>query len=209
MTGWAVYLYPCITALSFSPRLFFCCGGWLLLLLLSRFSHVWLCGTPWRQPTRLSHPWDPPGKNTGVGCHFFSNAWKWKVKVKSLSCVRLLVTPWNAAHQAPPSMGFSKQEYWSGVPLPSQGGGSGGRTTNGNSSYFEHLLKSPAKYLHQRGLWEHQEEAQCGGNNPLEPGAWDQSFSGPEGRPGRRLWGQRRHQATEDPAYSCHVLGAP
>ena len=49
----------------------------------------------------------------------FSNAWKWKVKVKSLSRVRLLATPWTAAHQAPPSMGFSKQEYWSGVPLPS------------------------------------------------------------------------------------------
>ena len=49
----------------------------------------------------------------------FSNAWKWKVKVKSLSHVRLLVTPWTAAHQAPPSMGFSRQEYWSGVPLPS------------------------------------------------------------------------------------------
>ena len=46
----------------------------------------------------------------------FSSAWKWKVKVKSLSCVRLLVTPWTAAHQVPPSMGFSRQEYWSGVP---------------------------------------------------------------------------------------------
>ena len=46
----------------------------------------------------------------------FANAWKWKVKVKSLSRVRLLVTPWTAAHQAPPSMGFSRQEYWSGVP---------------------------------------------------------------------------------------------
>ena len=49
----------------------------------------------------------------------FSNAWKWKVKVKSLSRVRLLATPWTGAHQAPPSMGFSRQEYWSGVPLPS------------------------------------------------------------------------------------------
>ena len=49
----------------------------------------------------------------------FSNAWKWKVKGKSLSCVWLLATPWTAAHQAPPSMGFSRQEYWSGVPLPS------------------------------------------------------------------------------------------
>ena len=57
----------------------------------------------------------------------FSNAWKWKVKVKSLrlstwklySRVRLFATPWTAAYQAPPSMGFSRQEYWSGVPLPS------------------------------------------------------------------------------------------
>ena len=49
----------------------------------------------------------------------FSDAWKWKVKVKSLSRAWLLATPWAAAYQAPPSMGFSRQEYWSGVPLPS------------------------------------------------------------------------------------------
>ena len=49
----------------------------------------------------------------------FSNAWKWKVKGKSLSRVRLFETPWTAAYQAPPSMGVSGQEYWSGVPLPS------------------------------------------------------------------------------------------
>ena len=48
----------------------------------------------------------------------FSNAWKWKVKEKSLSRVRPSATPWTAAFQAPPSMGFSRQEYWSGVPLP-------------------------------------------------------------------------------------------
>ena len=48
----------------------------------------------------------------------FSNAWKWKMKVKSLSRVWLLATPWTAAYQAPPSMGFSRQEYWIGVPLP-------------------------------------------------------------------------------------------
>ena len=47
----------------------------------------------------------------------FSNAWKWKVKVKLLSRVWLFVTPWTAAYQAPLSMGFSMQEYWSGVPL--------------------------------------------------------------------------------------------
>ena len=49
----------------------------------------------------------------------FSNAWKWKWKVKSLSRVRPLATPWTEGFQAPPSMGFSRQEYWSGVPLPS------------------------------------------------------------------------------------------
>ena len=49
----------------------------------------------------------------------FSSAWKWKVKVKSLSHVWLLATPWTAAYQAPPSMGFSRQEFWSGLPLPS------------------------------------------------------------------------------------------
>ena len=69
------------------------------------------------QPTRLPCPWDSPGKNTRVGCHFLLQCMK--VKVKSLSRVRLLATTWTAAHQAPPSMGFSRQEYWSGVPLPS------------------------------------------------------------------------------------------
>ena len=49
----------------------------------------------------------------------FSNAWKWKLKVKSLSRARLLATSWTAAHKAPPSMGFSRREYCSGVPLPS------------------------------------------------------------------------------------------
>ena len=49
----------------------------------------------------------------------FSNALKWKVKAKPLSCVQILATPWTAAYQAPPSMGFSGQEYWSGVPSPS------------------------------------------------------------------------------------------
>ena len=53
----------------------------------------------------------------------FSNVWKWKLKVTSLSSVRLLATPWTAAHQAPPSMGFSRQEYWSGVPFPLNGQG--------------------------------------------------------------------------------------
>ena len=49
----------------------------------------------------------------------FSSAWKWEVKVKLLSRAQLPATPWTAAHRAPPSMGFSRQECWSGVPLPS------------------------------------------------------------------------------------------
>ena len=49
----------------------------------------------------------------------FSKAWKWKVKVKSLSRVQLFATPWTVAYQAPLTMGFSRQEYWSGLPLPS------------------------------------------------------------------------------------------
>ena len=61
-----------------------------------------------RQPTRLPRPWDSPGKNTGVGCHFLLQYIK--VKVKWLNHVRLLATPWTVAHQAPLSMGFSRQE---------------------------------------------------------------------------------------------------
>ena len=118
-----------------------------------------------RQPTRLCHPWDSPGKNTGVGCHFllqcmkvkgesevaqscltlrdpmvcslpgssihgilqartlewvaisFSNAGKWKVKVKSLNRVWLFETPGTAAYQAPPSMGFFQARVLDGLPL--------------------------------------------------------------------------------------------
>ena len=61
----------------------------------------------------------PPGSPVPVVAISFSNAWKWKVKVKSLSRVPPFATPWTAAYQAPQSMGFSRQEYWSGVPLPS------------------------------------------------------------------------------------------
>ena len=91
----------------------------LLLLLLSRFSRVRLC-----DPIDSS----PPGslflgilqaRTLECVATSFSNPWRWKVKVKSLSHVWLFATPRTAAYQAPPSMGFSRQEYWSGVPLPS------------------------------------------------------------------------------------------
>ena len=75
---------------------------------------------PHRQkPTGLPHLWDSPGKNTGVGCHFLLQRMKVKSEREVAQSGRLLATPWTAAFQAPPSMGFSKQEYWSGVPLPS------------------------------------------------------------------------------------------
>ena len=86
----------------------------LLLLLLSLFSHVQLC-----HPIDGSPPGSPvPGILQARTLEWvaisFSNAWKGKVKVKSFSRVRLLATPWTAAYQAPPSMGFSRQEYWVG-----------------------------------------------------------------------------------------------
>ena len=132
-----------------------------MLLLLSRFSHVWLtCSPPgsslhgifqakvlewaaiafsnawkWKVKSKslsrvrlCATPGSPPGspipgilqaRTLEWAAIAFSNAWKWKAQVKSLSHVRLLTTPWIAAHQALLSMGFSRQEYLSRVPLPS------------------------------------------------------------------------------------------
>ena len=72
-----------------------------------------------RQPNRLPRPWDSPGKNTGVGCHFLFQCRKVKSESEVAQSCPTLATPWTAAYQAPPSMGFSKQEYWSGMPSPS------------------------------------------------------------------------------------------
>ena len=72
-----------------------------------------------RQPTRLPRPWDSPGKNTGVGCHFFLQCMKVKSESEVAHSCPILATPWTAAYQTPLSMGFSRQKYWSGVPLPS------------------------------------------------------------------------------------------
>ena len=89
-----------------------------------------------QQPTRLPHPWDSLGKNTGVGYHLLLQCMK--VKVKSFSRVWLFATLWTAAYQAPLSMGFSRQEYWSGVPSPSPG---------------MDKLKCTVKMWHQRKIW--------------------------------------------------------
>ena len=91
----------------------------LLLLLLSHFSRVWLCATPWMAAHQA-----PPSLGFSRQEHWSglpfpspmheSEKWKW-----SCSVVSDLATPWTAPYQAPLSMGFSRQEYWSGVPLPS------------------------------------------------------------------------------------------
>ena len=73
------------------------------------------------QPTRLPHPWDSAGKNTGVGCHFLLQCMKVKSESEVAQSCPTLATSWTAAYQAPLSMGFSRQKYWSGVPLPSLG----------------------------------------------------------------------------------------
>ena len=73
-----------------------------------------------RQPPRLPRPWDSPGKNTGVGCHFLLQCMKVKSESEAAQSCPTLSDPMDyTAYQAPPSMGFSRQEYWSGVPSPS------------------------------------------------------------------------------------------
>ena len=71
------------------------------------------------QPTRLPLPWDSPAKNIGVGCHFLLQCLKVKSESEVTQSCPTRETPWTAAHQAPPSTGFSRQKYWSRVPLPS------------------------------------------------------------------------------------------
>ena len=70
-----------------------------------------------RWPTRLLHPWDFPGKSTGVGCHFLLQCMKVKSESEAAQSCPTLSNPMDCNHQAPP-MGFSRQEYWRGVPLP-------------------------------------------------------------------------------------------
>ena len=97
-----------------------------------------------------------------------SNAWKWKVKVKSLSRVRLLATPWTAAYQAPPSMGFSRQEYWSGVTLCRAG-----RITNWNQDCWEKYQQpQTCRWYHFNGRkWRGTKEPLDDG----ERGEWKKS----------------------------------
>ena len=72
-----------------------------------------------RQPTRLPRPWESPGKNTAVGCHFLLQCMKVKSQSEVAQSCLTLRDSMDCSLQAPPSMGVSRQEYWSGVPLPS------------------------------------------------------------------------------------------
>ena len=93
----------------------------LLLLLLSCVSRVRLCDPIGGSPPGSSVPGILQARTLEWVAISFSNAWKWKVKVKSLSHVQLLATQWTAAYQASLPIGLSRQEYWSLVPLPSPG----------------------------------------------------------------------------------------
>ena len=95
------------SSVPFSPRM------------LSRFSRVWLCDPMDCSPPGFSVHGILQSRILEWVAIYFSNAWKWKVKVKLISCIWLCATPWTAALQASLSMGFSRQEYWSGMPLPS------------------------------------------------------------------------------------------
>ena len=89
----------------------------------------------------------------------FSNAWKWIVKVRMLSRVRLLATPWTAAYQAPPSMEFPRQEYWSGVPL-------GRRNENHNHRKQTKLITWTTALSNSMKLWA------CHVRPPTMDGSW-------------------------------------
>ena len=133
-------LFPWLSFIGHAPLYCFCqlMQNSFASLRVGPWSYVWLCliqataaaAKSLQLCPTLCNPIDgsPPGSPVpGIlqartlewVAISFSNAWKWKVKVKSLSCVGLLATPWTVAYQAPLSMGFSRQEYWSGVPLPS------------------------------------------------------------------------------------------
>ena len=111
----------CLVKAMVFPVVMYGCKSWTVEKAAAAKS-LQSCSTLWphrRQPIRLPRFWDSPGKNTGVGCHFLLQCMKVKSESEVAQSCLTLVTPWTAAYQAPSSMGFSRQKYWSGVPLPS------------------------------------------------------------------------------------------
>ena len=103
-----------------------------------------------QQPTKLLCPWDSPGKNTGVGFHFLFQCMKVKSESEVAQSCPTLSNPWTAAHQAPPSMGFSRQEDWSGLPLPFSGRKGYSRwKTSSQLILFDGIAKCTWKILNQ------------------------------------------------------------
>ena len=135
----------------------------LLLLLLSCFSPVRLCDAMDGSPPGSAVPGILQARTLEWVAISFSNGWKWKVKVKSLSRVRLFATPWTAAHQVPPSIGFSRQEYWSGLPLSSPTKNSGISINNVSP---EPSIRKTAGEVHGNLL-----QYSCL-ENPIDRGAW-------------------------------------
>ena len=126
-----------------------------------------------RQPTRLPRPWDSAGKNTGVDCHFLLQCMKVKSDSEVAQSCPLLVTPWTAAYQAPPSMGFSRQEYWSGVPLPSI------------------IIISTILNLYEAGTFlggSDSEESACNAGDPGSISGWERSPGEGNGYPLQYSW---------------------
>ena len=94
-------------------------NAWKWKVKVKSLSRVWLLATPWTASLQGSSAHGIFQARTLEWVAIsFSSAWKWKVKVKPLSRVWLFATAWTAAYKAPPPMGFSRQEYWSGLPLP-------------------------------------------------------------------------------------------
>ena len=121
-----------------------CCCYVASVLSDSVWPHRW-------QPTRLPRTWDSPGKSTGVGCHVLLQCMKVKSESEVTQLCLTLSHPWTAAHQASPSVGFSRQEYWSGLPFPSPPGYIIGMNSRFVSSSWQ-LIKPRERWLCGRTL---------------------------------------------------------
>ena len=121
-----------------------------------------------RQPTRLRCPWDSPGKNTGVGCRFLPQCMKVKSESEVAQSCPTLMTSWTAAYQAPLSVGFSRQEYWSGLPLPSPLEGLGHHQKHPLVPEFLQPSSALARWM---GVWGHywEKAAFCKSDQGKEP----------------------------------------
>ena len=111
--------FICLKAIMFTPVSCCCCLVTTAAAAKSLQSCLTLCDPTDSSPSGSAISGILQARTLEWVAISFSFVWKWKVKVKSLSCVWLVATPWTEAYQGPPSMVFSRQEYWSVLPLPS------------------------------------------------------------------------------------------